>query len=396
MVDVIREIPGSAALDDALIAARVNPRTSGAAQPGTLTQATQATQATTRARSPNAAPGVRGASRAGATLRTEPSRVEKFDGSRVARVSELISQHATASRASAGAQWLSRLHASAGVALASLSRWQDGDPVSQAQARRALDALGAEWQARERASLGTVDDRLHFDAHGRAPRRFTIDGVAPAQWRTSKTEQLTLYPAGPYRAGVEIDVANALSQAGLRRRTAGALAAYGITLEPPPPERGWVMSTPGAAWPLLASRLAVAQTVAPSAASAMPGGADGNPRRATLRDAPDAIAPQTWRVDGPDAVATTRRKVASMVGAIRTAHALAKNAAKASAQAVHRSVSTDARAALDGSAYDAALASAKAWTSRLDKQPPFVALTLAMPKGMPVTRANARALLGDV
>ena len=390
MVDVIREIPGSAALDDALIAARVNPRASGATQPGTPTQAT------TRARSANAAQGVNGASRAGATSRAEPSRAEKFDGSRVALVSELISQHATASRASAGVQWLSRLHASAGVALASLSRWQDRDPVSQAQARRALDALGVEWQARERASLGTVDDRLHFDAQGRAPRRFTVDGVAPAQWRTSKTEQLTLYPAGPYRAGVEIDVANALSQAGLRRRTAGALAAYGITLEPPPTEREWVMSTPGTAWPSLASRFALAQTVAPSTASARSGGADGNPRRATLRDAPDAIAPQTWRVDGPDTVATTRRKVASMVGAIRAAHALAKHAAKASAQAVHGAVSTDTRVGADGSVYDTALASAKTWASRLDKQPSFVALTLAMPKGMPLTRANARALLGDV
>jgi len=391
MVDLIREIPGSAALDDALISSRLNPRKGDGAQTGT------STQALTGVGSANAASGVAGPVRVGASYRSAWSGGEYFDRQRVAQVTELISQHATASRASAGVQWLSRLHASAVAALTSLSRWQDGDPVSQAQARRTLDALGAQWQNRERGSLGTVDDRLHFDGRGKAPRRFTVDGVAPAQWSASNTERLTLFPAGPHKASVEIDLANVVSQAGLRRRTTRALAAYGITLEPPPPAREWVMSAPGTAWPSLVSRFAIAQTASASSSSMTThGGTDGNPRRATLRDAPDAIAPQTWRLDGQDAVAQTRRALASMVRAIRASHAMAQNTARASAQAVSRSAWGNEHATADDAAFDIAMASAKAWTSRLGKQPPFVALTLAMPKGTPVTRANVRALLGGV
>ncbi|VVD71629.1 hypothetical protein PHO31112_00639 [Pandoraea horticolens] len=381
MVDIVREIPGSAALDDALTSSRLNPRRGDAQEAGASARAPDGVGST------NAAPGVTGRARVGASAWPTSRGVEWFDKQRVAQVTELIARHATASRASAGAQWLSMLHASASVAMTSLSRWQDGDPVSQAQARRALDALGAHWQNRERGSLGTVDDRLHFDERGNAPRRFTVDGVAPAQWRASKAEQITLFPAGPHKPGVEIDVANAVSQAGLRRRATRALAAYGITLEPPPPERGWVMSTPGTAWPALASRMAIAQTSQ---------GAGGHAQRVMLREAPDAIAPQTWRLDGADAVAQTRRALASMVRAIRASHVLAQNTARASTQAVGSAALVNDRAAIDDEAFDIALASAKAWTSRLGKQPPFVALTLAMPKGIPVTRANVRALLGAI
>lgn len=381
MVDIVREIPGSAALDDALTSSRLNPRRGDAREAGASARAPVGVVST------NAAPGVTGGARVAASAWPASRGVEWFDKQRVAQVTELIARHATASRASAGAQWLSTLHALASVAMTSLSRWQDGDPVSQAQARRALDALGAQWQNRERGSLGTVDDRLHFDERGSAPRRFTVDGVAPAQWRASKAEQITLFPAGPHKAGVEIDVANAVSQAGLRRRATRALAAYGITLEPPPPEREWVMSTPGTAWPSLVSRMAVAQTSK---------GAGGHAQRATLREAPDAIAPQTWRLDGADAVAQTRRALASMVRTIRASHVLAQNTARASTQAVGRAALVNDRAAIDDEAFDIALASAKAWTSRLGKQPPFVALTLAMPKGIPVTRANVRALLGTI
>ncbi|VVE06106.1 hypothetical protein [Pandoraea fibrosis] len=381
MVDSIREIPGSAALDDALSSARLNPRQGEGSTVGASSRAPSGVDST------NAPTLATGGARVGASAWPVVRGAESFDRQRVAQVTELISQHATASRASAGAQWLSTLHASATVAMTSLSRWQDGDPVSQAQARRALDALGAQWQSRERASLGTVDDRLHFDAQGKAPRRFTVDGVAPAQWRASKAEQMTLFPAGPYKAGVEIDLANAVSQAGLRRRTTRALAAYGITLEPPPPERGWVMSAPGTAWPSLASRFAVAQTSQ---------GVEGHPQRATLRDAPDAIAPQTWRLDSAKAIAETRRALASMVRAIRASHAVAKHAASTSTKAVGQAALVSQRAVADDAAFDIALASAKAWTSRLGTQPPFVALTLAMPKGLPVTRANVRALLGNM
>ncbi|VVE31390.1 hypothetical protein PCO31111_03674 [Pandoraea communis] len=381
MVDIVREIPGSAALDDALTSSRLNPRRGDAQEAGAPARAPAGVGST------NAAPGVTGGARVGGSAWPASRGAEWFDKQRVAQVTELIARHATASRASAGAQWLSTLHASASVAMTSLSRWQDGDPVSQAQARRALDALGAHWQNRERGSLGTVDDRLHFDERGNAPRRFTVDGVAPALWRASKAEQITLFPAGPHKAGVEIDVANAVSQAGLRRRATRALAAYGITLEPPPPERGWVMSTPGTAWPSLVSRMAIAQTSK---------GASGHAQRATLREAPDAIAPQTWHLDGADAVAQTRRALASMVRAIRASHVLAQNTARASTQAVGRAALVNDRAAIDDEAFDIALASAKAWTSRLGKQPPFVALTLAMPKGNPVTRANVRALLGAI
>ncbi|VVE10459.1 hypothetical protein PEP31012_02603 [Pandoraea eparura] len=381
MVDVIREIPGGAA--------RANPRTGDVAQTGA------STRALTEARSATATLGVTGAMRAGASAWLASPCAAPVDRQRVAQVAELISTHAVASRANAGAQWLATLHASASTALASLSRWRDGDPASQSQARRTLDALVVQWDARERASLGTVDDRLHFDAQGRTPKRFTVEGVAPAQWRASATGQITLFPAGPYRAGVEIDVANAVSQAGLRRRTARALAAYGITLEPPPPERSWVMSAPGAAWPSLASRFAIAQTASSASQQAMAGGADGVARRATLREAPDAIAPQSWRVDGADAVAQTRRALASMVHAIREAHTLARNTARASAQAVGRAAGSAGHAAANDSAYATAIASANAWATRLGKQPPFVALTLAMPGGVPVSRANVRALLAD-
>ncbi|VVE88266.1 hypothetical protein [Pandoraea bronchicola] len=381
MVDIIREIPGSAALDDALTSGRLNPRKGDAPETGALARAPAGVGAA------NAASGATGGARVGASAWPLPRGAEAFDKQRVAQVTELISQHATASRASAAAQWLSKLHASATVALTSISRWQDSDRVSQAQASRALDALGAQWQNRERESLGTVDDRLHFDGKGNVPKRFTVDGVAPGQWRASKVEQITLFPAGPHKAGVEIDLANAVSQAGLRRRTTRALAAYGITLEPPPPERGWVMSTSGKAWPSLVSRFAIAQTNEGGVAHA---------RRATLREAPDALAPQAWRLDGADAVAQTRRALASMVRAIRVSHALAQKTARTSTQAVGKVALSGERAAADDAAFDVALASAKAWTSRLGKQPPFVALTLAMPKGIPVTRANVRALLGDV
>jgi hypothetical protein len=393
MVDIVREIPGSAALDDALIPGRLNPRKGDGALAGS------SARATTGVGSTNAASGMSGMSgvvRVGASAWPASSGAGHFDRQRVAQVTELIAQHATASRASAGVQWLSKLHASANAALTSLTRWRDGNPVAQAQAQRALDDVVVQWHARERASLGTVDDRLHFDARGNASRRFTVDGVAPAQWRASNTERLTLFPAGPHKAGVEIDVANAISQAGLRRRTTRALAAYGITLEPPPTQREWVMSASGPAWPSLVSRFAISQTAAPSSAAVTAGGADGSARRATLRDAPDAIAPQTWRLDGRDAVAQTRRALASMVKAIRASHTLATHAARASAQAVGRLPSANERAGMDDAAFDVALASARAWTSRLGKQPPFVALTLAMPKGVPVTRANVRALLGDV
>ncbi|VVE20921.1 hypothetical protein [Pandoraea soli] len=389
MVDVIREIPGSPTLDDARSAARANQRRGDAAQPGASTRALTGVRATT------AAPNVTGAMRAGASGWLASPGATYVDRQRVAQVADLISTHATASRASAGAQWLSTLHASASTALASLSRWRDGDPASQARARRDLEALAAQWDARERATLGTVDDRLQFDEKGSAPKRFTVEGVAPAQWRASKTGQITLYPAGPYQAGVEIDVANAVSQAGLRRRATRALAAYGVTLEPPPPERGWVMSTSGAAWPSLASRFAIAQTASPASSQVIPGGADGHPRRATLREAPDAIAPRTWRVNGPDGVTQTRRALASMVRSVRAAHALAKHTARTSAQAIGRVARTDGGVETDGSAYAMAIASANAWTTRLGKQPTFVALTLAMPGGVPVTRANVRALLAD-
>ncbi|QBC30841.1 hypothetical protein [Pandoraea sp. XY-2] len=391
MVDVIREIPGSPALDDARSAARGNLRRGDTAQPGT------STRALTGARSTSATPGVTGAMRAGASARLASSGAAQVDRQRVAQVADLISTHATASRASAGAQWLSTLHASASAALASLSRWRAGDPASHAQAHRALEALAVQWDARERASLGTVDDRLQFDEKGSVPKRFTVEGVAPAQWRASKAEHITLYPAGPYQAGVEIDVANAVSQAALRRRATRALAAYGVTLEPSPPapERGWVMSTSGAAWPSLASRFAIAQTASPTSPQVISGGADGHPRRAMLREAPDAVAPRTWRVDGSDGVTQTRRVLASMVRSVRAAHALAKHTARTSAQDVSRAPTTDGRVATDSSAYEMAIASATAWTTRLGKQPPFVALRLAMPAGMPVTRANVRALLVD-
>ena len=386
MVDIVREIPGSAALDDALTSARLNARRGDASQADASARAPGSTALT------NATSGVGGRAHIGVSGGPASRGAEPFDKRRVAQVTELISQHASASRASAGAQWLSTLHASASVALTSLSRWRDDDPVSQAQARRSLDALGALWQDRERGSLGTVDDRLHFDVQRNAPRRFTVDGVAPAQWRASKAQQVSLFPAGPYKPGVEIDLANAVSEAGLRRRTTRALAAYGITLEPSPspsqrpPDSGWVLSAPGAAWPSLASRFAIAQSNE---------GVDAHPQRATLRDAPDAIAPRTWRLDSQDTVAQARRALASMVGAIRASHALAKHTARASAQVVGKSQLAGERAA-DGVAFEIALASAKAWTSRLGKQPPFVALTLAMPKGVPVSRANVRALLGDV
>lgn len=389
MVDVIREIPGSPGLDDARTTARANLRRGDTAQAG------PSTRALTGARSATATPGVTGAMRSGASARLASPGAAQVDAYRVAQVADLISTHATASRAGAGAQWLSTLHASASAALASLARWRDGDPASQAQAHRALEALAVQWDARERASLGTVDDRLHFDERGSAPKRFTVEGVAPAQWRASKAEQITLYPAGPYQAGVKIDVANAVSQAGLRRRATRELVAYGVTLEPPPPERGWVMSTSGAAWPSLASRFAIAQTASPTSPPAISGGADGLPQRATLRQAPDAIAPRTWRVDGPEGVMQTRRALASMVRTIRAAHASAKHTARTSAQVVSRAAGDVRAVATDQGAYDMAIALAKAWTTRLDKQPPFAALRLAMPGGMPVTRANVRALLVD-
>jgi hypothetical protein len=84
-----------------------------------------------------------------------------------------------------------------------------------------------------------------------------------------------------------------------------------------------------------------------------------------------------------------------MVRAIREAHTLARNTARASAQAVGRAAGSAGHAATNDSAYATAIASANAWATRLGKQPPFVALTLAMPGGVPVSRANVRALVAD-
>ncbi|AJC21377.1 hypothetical protein [Pandoraea pulmonicola] len=401
MVEAIRDIPGSPALDDARSAGRPSaPRELGADR-GT------AAPAAGHVSSANATGRARDAQRAAASPRPISPASASFDKRRAYRTVDLISQHATASRASAALDWLARLHTSANAALATLMRWRDGDVASHERAHRALASLGAQWQARDRSSLGTVDDRLHFDPRGDAPRRFTVDGVAPQQWRASMPERLTLFPAGADGAGVEVDVTNAISQAGLRRRTARALAAYGITLEAPPPEHTWVMRTAGARWPSIASRFAVAEkggassqalggagglgTAANPSAST---GANGTLRRAVLRDAPDAVAPHTWRIDGRRSVAHVRRALTSMVSAIRAAHADATRAARVSAQSVVRAMGTDATGR-EGVDYAFAMTSAEAWTTRLGKQPPFAALALAMPGGVPVSRANVRALLVD-
>ncbi len=409
MVEAIRDIPGNPALGDARAAARPSSLPHGpGAEPGIGAARPKQVAAAD-------APGrTRGARRTAAPswpvspARASFDRPDGLDKRRAARTADLISHHAAASRASAALDWLARLHAAANAALATLARWRDGDAASHERAQRALASLCAQWQGRDRESLGTVDDRLHFDARGAAPRRFTIDGVAPQQWRASMPERLTLFPTGPGGAGVEIDVSNALSAAGLRRHTARALAAYGITLEAPPPEHIWVMRADGARWPSIASKFALAQTggasppqatgaeadvTGTSTAALVRAGVPGAARPAILRDAPDAIAPHTWRIDGRDTVAQVRQALASMVRAIRAAHAQASQAARVSAQSVSQSVADRGFAAAQGLDYDAAMACATAWTARLGKLPPFVAMARAMPDGVPMSRANVRALL---
>ncbi|WP_353190656.1 hypothetical protein [Pandoraea pnomenusa] len=416
MVDAIRDIPGNPALDDARAAGRVlSRREPGAGRGATAPAAADVSPASAAGRAHDAL----GAAPARWPTWLSPA---AFDRRRAALTVDLNSHHVTASRAAAALDWLAGLHACANAALATLARWRDGDPASHERAQRALASLGAQWQARDRASLGTVDDRLHFDSRGDAPRRFTIEGVAPQHWRVSKPERITLYPVGADSAGVEVDVANAISEAGLRGRTARALAAYGITLEAPPPQQAWVMRTAGASWPSIASRFAIAQTgggvsqashsagdsvgarasTQTSSASGRNGrndrnsvnGVNGAARRPVLRDAPDAISPSTWRIDGRASVVRTRRTLASMVSAIRAAHAEATRAARTSAQSVARTVGAG-QAAPMGVDHAHAMTSAKAWATRLGKSPPFVALALAMPGGVPVSRANVRALLAD-
>lgn len=266
-----------------------------------------------------AQPAQEGSSAAPKQSAAKPSRADASPGSGLAGWDPQLNQDI--SGAQSVDDFLGRLDDMLQSLKADISERLAARQTADAKLESEVEQFAAVWRSRGEATGASLDGQLNYDGAGRARQRFYVRGLDMRSLQARGSERLEFSVGGSQRA-MTLSIEAGMSQETILRRLNKTLASANVSASID--ENGMlVLDAPQDVWTNVRDTLAIKG-----------GGirfASGQFNRVQAEAAPDAIAPNTWRIDSAGALRNTLEGVIDALSRVQQARqTVAQSIAEAS------------------------------------------------------------------